>query len=423
MAASAEAVAAATKPLDWHDRSDDTKRHIDRCFNTLSSRSNSKEWLYQGSHEYGLCSINELDFIRTMIKEAPASQKEFWIIDIGAGDFQWSHSIAGVFPEGITVNIIGLRGEKNLSERVRRSEGCNCYDLGAIKIEELDSELLREGFDIANKVDLIVSKWTFRHLTDPTGTFIQAYNLLRPGSGVMMLDGFFTGIDPGEYEDNGAMMRIVMDTHALFLSSWYTASRSLHHFLLKRVDDTPCSLPMTYNSYADLEFGDQASSGRAMCFTREPQEDDEPIVEPTKPLQVTGDKELYEWLRSYELFDDNVWMPCRDKDKALENPPLHQAIRANEYETVATMLAEGINVNESDSDGNTPLHLSIDNERTLSLILEHTPLFSLKNKDRKTALDLAIDGHNTAAIETLIKAGARKVRWGNREALAKLLAE
>jgi len=431
MAASAEAVAAATKPLDWHDRPASVKAHIETTFRKISADKSSKEWLYSGGENYGLCGINEIKLIRKIIQEAPTSQKKFWIMDIGAGDFQWTLNVAERLgkatdlPDDITIHLVGLRGERDLEEHTIKLGRCQRYNLGGIKIEELSSEL-SERFDLINKVDLIVSRWTFRHLTDPTGTFIQAFNLLRPGSGMMALDGFFSIIrlNQDEYEDNRAMMRIIMDTHALFLSRCYTAGRSMNHFLIKRVDDTPCALPLRYSNVRTIpSHSYQASAGKIIKFVRTPQEEDEPIVLPRRFYQTTGDKSLYEWLRSNGLFNKMIWTACRAKDKGLENPPLHQAIQASDYNRVEALLTEGANINESNSDGSTALHLAVSDDRMLSLVLSHDPLHTLRDKDENTALDLTLDTDNTSAREMLIKAGARKVNWDHKEILAKILDE
>jgi len=440
----------ATKPLDWRDRSDRLKEHIDTVYDALETKVDAKqEWYFSGTECYGLCSINEFALIYYIIHEAPAFQKEFWIMDIGAGNFQWSKRVVEFLnnevkiPEGITVHIISLRGEKNLSDRVTELGPWRQYDLGAIKIEEISSALLREGFDLTNKVDLIVSRWTFRHLTDPTGTFAQAYDLLTPGRGLLLLDGFFAKIRRDtsydlktleghvSYEEN--MMRIVMDTQAQFLSqNMQLVGGSLNQFAMRRIDGAPCRLPLSYSGTSTDDVSRaQIYSGKIQIFSRT-QEDDEafPVILPGRD-NLVGHKSLYEWLKQRDLFMDSHfirrigfgWKPFREEDKPLETPPLHQAIQAHDYDNVEKLLSEKADVNESNKEGNTPLHLALGDERMLSIVLDYKPLVELVNKDEKTVLDLAIESDNTTAIEMLTKAGARAVNWKNEEALTKYIAE
>jgi hypothetical protein len=43
---------------------------------------------------------------------------------------------------------------------------------------------------LENNVDLIVSRFSLRHMIDPIGTMLQAYDLLKPNTGLILTDDF-----------------------------------------------------------------------------------------------------------------------------------------------------------------------------------------------------------------------------------------
>ena len=232
--------------------------------------------IYNGRDEYHLLTLNEHLLIKKIILESP-EQKEFYFLDIGAGNFQWGRKLCkflnnqGDLPPDITIHILGIRGEGGIGKRKTQGK-CKVYELTAFKVENLFSEFKNQGFDLENKLDLVISSWCFRHLVDPLGTFVQTYNLLRPHQGLLLMDGFFyqdkTGKiidkDPGD-ESNAYLVNLLVHSKAPFLLQPYSLQGSLWQFLVKRHNDKPCQLPMSY-------LGMQACSSRApigsLCVTQ-----------------------------------------------------------------------------------------------------------------------------------------------------------
>ena len=106
------------------------------------------------------------------------SCKDFYALDIGAGNYQWGRKLAQYLnaktnlPKDVTRHIIGIRGETNLDEAVTKVGQCTLYEFGQFQVETLSDEFTKQGLQLANKVDLVVSSRCFRHLVDPVGTFV-----------------------------------------------------------------------------------------------------------------------------------------------------------------------------------------------------------------------------------------------------------
>jgi len=199
-----------------------------------------------------MCSIDEYALMKNVIQQAPTTQKDFYALDIGSGKFDGLGSYIEKqtdLPKEITVHIIGIRDEKYLEDKIIETDRCKIYKLGTFKIEELFTHFKEQALDIENKVDLIISRWCFRHLVDPVGTFSQAYNLLRPKSGFLLTDGFLFLQENDNVKTvnfNEKMIQLFLDTTAPFLLRVFNSGHSLNHFILKRPDETPCQLPMNY---------------------------------------------------------------------------------------------------------------------------------------------------------------------------------
>ena len=177
---------------------------------------------------------------------------------------------------------------------------------------------MQQGLNLTNKVDFAVSRWCFHHLADPTGTFAQVFNLLRPG-GYVAVDGFFFEIRKGrEFADrhNSLMTQLFLDTKAPFLTLFHNKARSLNHFLLQRPNAIPCPLPMSYVDRSDLGASDaderhQIGAGTMAEFRRVPQESDKAEFHLVRknPPALYGDKRMYEWLKKSDLLVEShfVW--------------------------------------------------------------------------------------------------------------------
>ncbi len=440
-------------PLDWQDRPEEIQDHISDTFDDLTRHRSSSWGYYNGGSSYSLCGIDEQKLIKTMLEEAPPTQKDFYVLDIGAGNFQWGTSLAKyihnnvTLPEDMTVHILNVRGESSEEEEITKQGQCQLYKLGAFKVEELYSELQKRGLPCEKGIDMVISSWCFRHLVDPTGTFVQTVNALRPKTGTLIMDGFYYGIhkDPHKSNEYIKMMELLRDTKLPCLYEFNSGGRSLGQFILQRPDDQPCQLPLSYRGYDWPIEHHQIGSKSITHFDRTPQEHDQYGMTLGGYYIRNGDINLFNDLQKQGVFhrDQTQWAPMDDRGFDYEEFfPLHAAITADgEIEDL-----EGIDLNQIDPNGDRPLHVAIQNRRIdwLKSLLAHgadphlsddqyqTPLHraiqmnldtdiielllqpdikvNAKNKDRRTPLDDAIEQKNVAVVKLLLDSGAEKSR-------------
>lgn len=283
---SVTAITSTPKYLDWKERPEGMERSISNAFEGLAKQTRSSWGLYNGGREYGMCGVDEHKLIKKMIQEAPPTQKEFYVLEIGAGNFEWENGIASYInqqtdlPSDIKVHVIGVRGETNLAAPIREVGKCRVYNFGAFKCEELQGELEKLGLFLENKIDFIVSRWALRHFVDPVGAFSQAFHLLK-AKGFMALDGFFFLHQNEGFERylNSALpqrrfVQLLIDTRAPFLVNFFNGARSLDRFILQKPVEGPCPLPMSYMSISYVDEHSQIGSHCVTAFDRTAQEYD-----------------------------------------------------------------------------------------------------------------------------------------------------
>jgi hypothetical protein len=332
--------------FDWNERPEPVKQKIQIAFDKISADTRSG-WTFNGAAEYGLAQVDEYKLIKTTIENAPLSQKDFYFMEIGAGNFEWEDALSKfveeqkLVQEGRHIHIIGLRGETNLAPEIVKKQGYTVYNFGKFPIENLIDELEKRGLYLNQQVDAIVSRWTFYHLVDPLGTFVQAYNLLRPKTGHLMMDSFLflTNQEELRKPDDDirkenlllSMEKLLLDTKAPFLIAPYHVANSMNEFILQKPDDLSLSLPMCYRT--GYEPGWELQEGRydhPTVFDRMPQDHDETIL-PSKTLlklysdryplgpvdrrykPVLGDRPFYKWITKNKMWND-------DKSRG-SNPP------------------------------------------------------------------------------------------------------
>ncbi len=139
-------------------------------------------------------------------------------------------------PKDVKINIYGIRGEKHLGQRTVQTDRCTIYNLGAFKVEELFAKFKANGFDLENKVDLAISFRYLPGLNDPVGTLVQTYNLLRPKSGWLLIDGFYFLCNSETIKssnDNHVMTQLFIDMKAPIPHEKFDTKHSLNLFMLK----------------------------------------------------------------------------------------------------------------------------------------------------------------------------------------------
>lgn len=402
-----------------NSRTSKINRSISHAFQAIANDTQSRWGLFNGSETYGIGNIKEHKLMRTLILGAPRC-KDFYALDIGAGNYQWGRGLAKYLnkkkdiPKDVTIHIIGIRGETNLDKAVTELGQCKLYEFGKFQVETLRDEFQKRGLQLANKVDLVVSSWCFRHLVDPVGTFTQTYDLLRPKTGHLLIDGFFFLHENEKMDDksvnfNARMTQLCLETQAPFLTHRHNCNRSLDHFIVNKPDDRPCHLNKQYLGTEGTGWGWQIGSETVTRF-KELKENNIEVTPLLWKGEYRGDKSLYERLRQNGLLHTSgaVWGPLQDKDANKKTPPLHLAIAKGDEEAIALCLTEGCDINESDNTGATPLHLAIqhNNYKLFSTLLEKGALTKLC-ADGCMPLHLAVQyDFNGRFVEDLIKAGA-----------------
>lgn len=402
--------------LSWKDRTSAINGFIDLAFKKRAGNTKSEWGLFNGSYAYYLGGIKEQKLMRKLIQKAPRECKDFYALDIGAGNFQWGRALAEYLntkkdiPKDVTIHIIGIRGETNLDKAVTELGQCKLYEFGQFQIETLIDEFKQRGLDLLNKIDLIVSRWCLRHLVDPVGTVEQALELARPKTGYLLIDGFYFLYENERMSEsinfNERMTRLCLETCAPFLTRFYNAEGSLNHFVLNKPDDQPCQLRKQYLGIQELYLERWQIGSEIVTRFKDLKEKDE-ITPLLSKGDYRGDKGMYEWLRQNGLlhYSDLVWGPLHDKDANKKTPPLHLAIAKGDEEAFYRCLQEGCDINESDELGLSPLHLTIkyNKYKLFSLLLEKG---ALKKLFAYTPLHLAMQyDFNGCFITDLIAAG------------------
>jgi len=422
------------KYLDPSQRPESLQARVDASFKNIVGCSTSSWGLYNGNSNYNLCGVKEYEAMKKLILKDYPSRKEFYALDIGAGNFQFNKGLAEYLnkqddlPNDITIHIIGVRGESNDEYKGAVTTGrCKMYNLGAFKTEEIFEQFKDLGFDLKNKLDLVVSHFCFRHFADPVGTFVQTYNLLRPNSGLILLDGFnflYESDHPTRVDFNKQMTQLFLDTGAPFLIRPHSFGGSLNHFILQRPSGAPCQLSMSYvgSKYSE---DPQIGSHTVTEFKRIPQPSDKQklhLPKETEFHQMRGDKKLHDWLKENRLLSDDAstWAPLQEKDERLKNPRLHEAIIKKDQGVIASCLENCSDINESDSEGDTALHLALRQqnfELAEQLLSKGADVGLFNAKGLSPIHEAAISDQKGTFLEKLIKAGADLNIHANRHSV------
>jgi ankyrin repeat protein len=373
--------------------------------------------------------VDEYELMKKIIQQAPPEQKEFWALDIGAGNFEWSAGLANYlekqsdFPKDIRVHILGVRGESFGEPREVSTGRCTVYNLGAFKVEKIFDAFRKRGFELENKLDLAVTHWCFRHLVDPTGTFIQIFNLLVPGRGFFLLDGFYfldekTALE--NWDGNQAMTQLLVDTKVPFLTRFYNSSRSLNQFILQRPNADTCRLPMSYIGYEYVSDLWQVGFHNVVTrFKREPKEGDLTEVNLSRNYwNLYGDKKMYKWLKENDVLERPQEAHWRSIPQ--ETLPLHQMLYDKFYITrsdIQEYLDAGGDIDETDCKGRTALHIAIKEQwyHSFKNLLSLGADFEFVDNQGRTPLHRAAITKTSCCLRKLIKLGASinelDVKW------------
>lgn len=261
------------RPLEIQDR-------IDKVFKVLSTNTKCT-WLENGDHsdEYGIANISERELLLALIKNAPKEQKAFYLLDVGAGNFGWSNGMEdcvkkmfydGTISSDKKIHIVNVRGEQYNEPPINDYDTCTVYKFGSFKIENIEKELIKRNLDV--HFDLIVSRWTLRHLVDPTGTLEQLYHRLN-NHGLCLFDGFFVHLNNHKDPDASEhVTEILLNSKMPFLVMYHSVGRSGNHFLLrKEKNNEQLTVPLTYSDITNIDVSEyQCYAATITQFLYEP---------------------------------------------------------------------------------------------------------------------------------------------------------
>lgn len=111
--------------LNAVNRTKDINFSIDLAFNKLKNQGFSDWGLQNGQDNYNIFVVSENYMLQHLINKYP-TQKDFYVLDVGAGNFQFAKNQAKfintqiakkILPNDISVNFISIRGESNYGEK------------------------------------------------------------------------------------------------------------------------------------------------------------------------------------------------------------------------------------------------------------------------------------------------------------------
>jgi hypothetical protein len=316
--------------LDLLERPVEVDKAIDLIFDNLKHDVKSK-WSVNGSEKYNICTINDHKLVKYLI-DTKSTQKEFYFVELGAGAFTWGDGLSNFLNTNYRntpdykFHIISVNAE-NDPTIIDENERCITYKYGNFKLENILSEVLNKDLDLLNKVDFIISHFTFRHLVDPVETFWQVYSSLLKNDGLMAIDGFtYTRKDPEGriiYDtdnlrtSNLSLSYLLTDLEAKFITHHYSLMRSYDHFIIQKgkVKELPLVYSYTQSSLK-MFHSDSCYSGRiefistsdkkvklypADYFSCKWNEDLESIED-----LFLGDEELFVELKDHKLLGEDA---------------------------------------------------------------------------------------------------------------------
>lgn len=448
------------KSVNFEKRPQDLQNLIESNFVKLKSQETGI-WNCNGNFDsYQMCGLKEYEWLIERINKKPnRRRKNFYILDLGTGLGGWLRGCAktinraasqGKIPKDCTVHIFGTRAESNSTgdDLYSQKGQCKIYTLGGFNAnaEDLAKEFSKRHIEIENKLDLVTSRWSFRHFADPLRTFVQLLKLVRPEKGIVAMDGFFflfqnQNINDVDPEKN--MIQLLIDLKVKFIMNCCNNMRSMNNFVLKKQINNN-NLPYSYSGFYTIKENDlyQIYSKCITIFKRNTEEFDssKEFNLPNAADKYYGDKSLFNELQNF-LTPTARYFPIQ-RSVHLNDNSFHEAIRSGNTPLLLSCFENDMDAHVLDSEGKTPLCLAIElnNKEMFESLIENgiilsrcngrkneTPmhtaakmdhegyfikrLMELKadiykeNKDEQTPLDCAILSKNIVGVGLLLGAG------------------
>lgn len=297
--------------LDWQQRPFNLQIQIEYAWNNIKLNQNSNWGRYNGDKSYNLCHINEFLLLKSIVSKQEHA-KHFFILDIGAGNFQFADALSQAILDDVDISseinfhIISLRGEMPVYPEYTQVGKCHMYYLGHIQIENLGYELKKHGLNLKHQIDIIVSRWSLRHLADPLGTFLQAYELLKPQTGLMLFDEFYflRNHQLKHWHQSQSLLSLLWETQTPFLMFQPADHQLPSHFIIKK----PSSSPLQLNwSYQDIELIACCYDIASLTVTRFNSPNfKEVALEKTPSMHLSGDLNLYHELKNTNCLNQSL---------------------------------------------------------------------------------------------------------------------
>lgn len=240
--------------LGLGDRPMQVQENCDRSFEG-NKKIGQGSWLYDGSSDYyGLVDLDE-DELFQQLAHKNYKEDNIYIIDVGCGRGGWGKHAFDVLKDdkynksGKHFHIFNLTGAEECEDLIEHKGNVTLYQFNQFKIENIDEELVKKGFNLKGKVNLIVSNWALRHVVDPFGTVERMYGLLSSKQGKLMSNGFLFKLNDKD-EIQGFPFtneNILIASNATCLFKYYKVGRDIGHFLLERNDNKELEIPLEYN--------------------------------------------------------------------------------------------------------------------------------------------------------------------------------
>lgn len=331
------AAAADELSVDWENRLDSIENAIDQTFNVLSNKFEDG-WVVSDSQldslfVFQMEGIDQREFFKKIIQEQyKQGQKDFYALDFGAShDFAWGQEVKNYInaqedlPDDIKVTLIGVHGDWFETKFFKEGK-CIVYQLDTLKLETIKKALHSQGLYLENKIDFITSHYTFTHLVDPIGTWMQAYDLLKPQTGIFLYDGFriYTEevIEDYNYQRNLVKMNafLLYESKIPFLMSTDSSTQYFGHFLVKKTSTNKLDTPFKYVRVKEEKdpIGGSEKIYFRTVYTPKNQASQKEFLEKMtydkdfnywSPTYL-GDKEIFDWLAKNNIIPDYVkWAP------------------------------------------------------------------------------------------------------------------
>lgn len=203
------------------------------------------------------------------------------------------------------------------------------------------SEFNSRNLNLDKKIDLIVSAYTFRHLIDSLGIFLQAYSLLDPETGIMLADGFrfaHSGlhellINDLEWHKANIYWLLTQLSSSFLIWMPNKGKNFLPEFIIRKSNGEVAELPLSYENIkiANHSFSHGSTSIISMFNSHTS------ILIPTlsfKRNYYLGNEELYDSLTTKNLFNTLKYKCFSPKYRGEAPQDINQPILFNDPQLI-----------------------------------------------------------------------------------------